>query len=105
MRLQCSQGRTPLLRASPLTSLPPSLLFSLSPPSQSTMFSDEDLQGMFSLFDPVSNNFITADQARTALRNLGIKDLSCVPEAGGTRFDSKAFVALARGALERERLV
>ena len=35
------------------------------------MFSDEDLLGMFSLFDPTSNNFITADQCRTALRNLG----------------------------------
>jgi hypothetical protein len=47
------------------------------------MFSDDDLMGMFSLFDPTSNNFITADQTRTALRNLGIKDLSsvCVPLA------------------------
>ncbi len=72
-------------------------------PLQSTMFTDSDLQGMFSLFDPVSNNYITADQARTALRNLGIKDLSSVPEAGGARLDSKAFLALARAALDKER--
>ena len=70
---------------------------------QSSMFTDSDLQGMFSLFDPVSNNYITADQARTALRNLGIKDLSSVPEAGGTRIDSAAFLQLARAALDRER--
>ena len=67
------------------------------------MFTDSDLQGMFSLFDPVSNNYITADQARTALRNLGIKDLSAVPEAGGTRLDSKTFIELARAALSKER--
>ena len=73
------------------------------PPLQSTMFTDSDLQGMFSLFDPVSNNYITADQARTALRNLGIKDLSSVPEAAGARLDSKAFLALARAALDKER--
>jgi hypothetical protein len=42
------------------------------------MFSDDDLMGMFTLFDPTSNNYISADQARTALRNLGIKDLSSV---------------------------
>ncbi len=72
-------------------------------PMQSTMFTDSDLQGMFSLFDPVSNNYITADQARTALRNLGIKDLSSVPEAAGARLDSKAFLALARAALDKER--
>ena len=75
----------------------------LHPPLQSTMFTDSDLQGMFSLFDPVSNNYITADQARTALRNLGIKDLSSVPEAAGARLDSKAFLALARAALDKER--
>jgi hypothetical protein len=104
------------------------------------MFSDDDLMGMFTLFDPTSNNFITADQARTALRNLGIKDLTSVcvsararfslrppsapfrphlracptpappsppppnrPEAGGTRIEAKAFLALARAALDRER--
>ncbi len=67
------------------------------------MFTDSDLLGMFSLFDPVSNNYITADQARTALRNLGIKDLSSVPEAGGTRLDSKAFLEIARAALTAER--
>jgi hypothetical protein len=98
-------------------------------PPQSTMFSDDDLMGMFTLFDPTSNNYITADQARTALRNLGIKDLSSVcvraaaasrpplffltpahspsnrPEAGGTRIEAKAFIALARAALARERLL
>ena len=75
------------------------------PARQSALFSDDDLLGMFSLFDPVSNNFITADQARTALRNLGIRDLSAVPEAPLARVDSKAFLALARAALDRERLV
>jgi hypothetical protein len=69
------------------------------------MFTDSDLQGMFSLFDPVSNNYITADQARTALRNLGIKDLSALPEAGAARIDAATFVAVARAALDRERLV
>ena len=71
--------------------------------TQSKLFTDSDLQGIFSLFDPVSNNYITADQARTALRNLGIKDLSSVPEAGGTRIDSATFFALARAALDKER--
>ena len=70
---------------------------------QSTLFSDSDLMGIFSLFDPVSNNYITADQARTALRNLGVKDLSSVPEAAGARLDSKAFLELARAALDKER--
>ncbi len=60
---------------------------------------------MFSLFDPVSNNFITADQARTALRNLGIKDLSGVPEASGTRVKAETFVAIARAALDKERVI
>lgn len=69
------------------------------------MFSDDDLLGLFSLFDPTSNNYITADQARTALRNLGVKDLSGVPEAGGTRLESAAFVALARAALAKERML
>ena len=67
------------------------------------MFSDEDLLGMFSLFDPTSNNFITADQCRTALRNLGIKDLSAVPEAAGTRIEASSFLSLARAALDKER--
>lgn len=69
------------------------------------MFSDEDLLGMFSLFDPSSSNAISADQARTALRNLGVKDLSAVPAAGGTRLSATEFVALARGALDRERVL
>lgn len=70
-------------------------------PSQ--MFSDDDLRGLFSLFDPVSNNYITADQARTALRNLGLKDVSGVPEAAGTRIDAPQFIAIARAALNTER--
>lgn len=73
----------------------------------SAMFSEEDLLGMFSLFDPTSSNSISADQARTALRNLGIKDVTPtatgLPEAGGARIDSKAFLAAARAALDRER--
>jgi len=75
------------------------------PLSQSNMFTDSDLQGMFSLFDPVSNNFITADQARTALRNLGIKDLSRVPEAGGTRINLVSFLEIARASLNAERVL
>lgn len=73
--------------------------------AQSPLFSDGDLLGMFSLFDPVSNNFISADQARTALRNLGIKDLSGVPEAGATRVEASSFVAIARAALDKERVI
>ena len=60
---------------------------------------------MFSLFDPVSNNFVTAEQARTALRNLGVRDLSGVPEAAGTRVDAKQFLAIARAALDKERVL
>ena len=67
------------------------------------MFSDDDLRGLFSLFDPVSNNYITADQARTALRNLGLKDASGVPEAPGTRLDVGQFIGIARAALNAER--
>ena len=60
---------------------------------------------MFSLFDPVSNNFVTAEQARTALRNLGVRDLSGVPEAASTRVEAKQFLAIARAALDKERVL
>lgn len=73
--------------------------------SQSNLFTDDDLKGMFTLFDTPSNNYITREQCCTAIKNLGIQDLSEVPEDPGAKIDLPTFVQIARNALNRERLL
>jgi hypothetical protein len=90
------------------SSLPPPSPLSppFTPPTQSGFFSDDDLRGMFSLFDPVGSGSISSEQMRTALRNLGMRDLSGVPaEAGPKGIDQATFIRIARSALDKERVL
>ena len=65
-------------------------------------FTDDDLRGIHSLFDPTHSNAITAEQARAALKTIGVAPGVIAAEAelaGEARLDVAAFVKLARASL------
>ena len=65
-------------------------------------FTDDDLRGIHSLFDPTHTNNITAEQARAALKTIGVAPAVIAADealADGARLDVAAFVKVARHAL------
>jgi len=65
-------------------------------------FTDDDLRGIHSLFDPTHSNAITSEQARAALKTIGVAPAAVASEealAEGARLDVNAFVKVARHAL------
>jgi hypothetical protein len=67
-----------------------------------SLFTDDDLRGIHSLFDPTHTNAITAEQARAALRTIGVAPAAMADDpalAEGARLDVAAFVKVARHAL------
>ena len=65
-------------------------------------FTDDDLRGIHSLFDPTHTNAITAEQARAALKTIGVAPATVASEealAEGARLDVNTFVKVARHAL------
>ena len=65
-------------------------------------FTDDDLRGIHSLFDPTHSNNITAEQARAALKTIGVAPAAVAGEAAlaeGARLDVGTFVKVARHAL------
>lgn len=65
-------------------------------------FTDDDLRGIHSLFDATHSNNITAEQARSALKTIGVAPAAVAGEAAlaeGARLDVGTFVKVARHAL------
>jgi hypothetical protein len=65
-------------------------------------FTDDDLRGIHRLFDPTHSNAITAEQARAALKTIGVAPAAVASEAAlaeGSRLDVGTFVKVARHAL------
>jgi hypothetical protein len=71
---------------------------------KAAFFTDDDLKGIHTLFDATHNNLITAEQARTALRTLGVPaaHIAAALPAESASLNAAAFVALARAALDRK---
>ena len=67
--------------------------------SSSAFFTDDDLQGIFSLFDATHTNYITLEQATSALKTIGIGADALSDSKEGSRVDSNAFVNIARSGL------
>ena len=68
----------------------------------SAFFTDDDLRGIHSLFDATHSNNITAEQARSALKTIGVAPAAVAGEAAlaeGARLDVGTFVKVARHAL------
>jgi hypothetical protein len=67
-------------------------------------FSDDDLRGIHSLFDATRSNAISAEQARAALKTVGVvgTDGPVAALGEGARVDADAFVRLARAALSHQ---
>lgn len=70
-----------------------------------TFFTDEDLRGMFSLFDPTGTGKISEAQARIGLRNLGlhgdpVEGASTVPA-----ISEEEWVRRAKAAVASQRIV
>jgi hypothetical protein len=65
-------------------------------------YTDDDLRGIHSLIDPTHSNNITAEQARAALKTIGVAPAAAASEpalAEGAKIDSAKFVEIARHAL------
>ena len=65
-------------------------------------FTDDDLRGIHSLFDPTHTNAITAEQARAALKTIGVAPAAMAHEEAlgeGARLDVAAFVKVAKHLL------
>jgi hypothetical protein len=67
--------------------------------SSSTFFTDDDLRGIFSLFDPTHTNNISHEQAVVALKTIGVSLDALSSLSDGSRIDSNAFVGIARSGL------
>jgi hypothetical protein len=67
--------------------------------SSSSFYTDDDLRGIFSLFDATHSNNITIDQATSALKTIGIKAAVLSDLHQGSRIDCNAFVNIARSGL------
>ena len=74
-----------------------------------TFFTEDDLMGMFTLFDPTGRGVISQAQVETGLRNLGLKQVTLTAaEAGAASaqgFSAKQFTTLAMARLTAEKLV
>lgn len=72
--------------------------------SGTTYFTDDDLHGMFSLFDPTGTGSITPAQALAGARSLGLEpvDDDAAPEG---RMNEDAFVAWARERLDAAKVL
>jgi hypothetical protein len=67
------------------------------------LYSEEDLRGLFGLFDPTNKMTITVEQARVALRNVGLDAASLpvpLPESGNV--DTATFVKIASAGLKAQ---
>ena len=65
-------------------------------------FADDDLRGMFSLFDPTRKGTISPAQAVAGVKSLGLDGVE--PPEGDT-LSEDAFVAWARAALDKARIL
>ncbi len=66
-----------------------------------SFFTDDDLRGIHSLFDATHNNSITTEQARTALRTLGVEAASATALPATGTVDAETWVKVAREALDK----
>jgi hypothetical protein len=68
---------------------------------QSSFFNNDDLEGLFFLFDPKRAGTLTAEAAASALARIGLDVTKiAVPESG---LSQAAFVKLAQTALTAQR--
>jgi hypothetical protein len=65
-------------------------------------FKDEDLRGMFSLFDPTRRGSISPEQACAGVAALGMKDAE---PPSGSSVSEEEFVAWARKLLDASRII
>eukprot|EP00695_Tsukubamonas_globosa_P002175 TRINITY_DN3273_c0_g1_i1.p1 TRINITY_DN3273_c0_g1~~TRINITY_DN3273_c0_g1_i1.p1 ORF type:complete len:182 (-),score=46.81 TRINITY_DN3273_c0_g1_i1:54-521(-) len=69
----------------------------MSSKSSSPLIEEQDLDTIFSMIDNTSRGFITADQFRNALRNLGVENTDRIIKGDeSVRFDVANFKRLAR---------
>ncbi|KAA0165360.1 hypothetical protein FNF27_04770 [Cafeteria roenbergensis] len=71
--------------------------------SSAAYFTDDDLHGMFSLFDPTGTGSITAAQALAGARSLGLEPADDAAPEGP--MDEAAFVSWARERLDAARVL
>lgn len=71
--------------------------------SGTSYFTDDDLHGMFSLFDPTGSGSISATQAVAGARSLGLDAADSAAPAGPMSED--AFVAWARERLDAAKVL
>jgi hypothetical protein len=66
------------------------------------LYTEDDCRGMFSLMDPTNQMHITVQQARVALRNLGLNPDAAaawgLPASGNV--DTASFVKIAQAGLK-----
>lgn len=68
-----------------------------------TVFDDTDLRGMHSLYDPSSKGHISRAQVAAAFKNLGLQGAPQLEGEGP--FNADTFVAVARAALDKEKVL
>lgn len=74
-------------------------------PGLAPFYTEDDLRGLFSLFDPTNQMSISVEQARVALRNVGLDAASAgawgLPASGAV--DTATFIKVAQKGLEIQR--